>query len=66
MKSLFVSNVVKIKEQYYVVRFIVEKTENGNTEFELSVLTYNGDIEEIKASSELKELMDRIKKFKDR
>lgn len=44
----------------------MEKTENGNTEFELSVLTYNGDIEEIKASSELKELMDRIKKFKDR
>jgi len=44
------------KEQYFDARFLIEETDSGSTEFEFSILTYNGDIERIKKSSEFKEL----------
>ena len=48
------------KEQYYDARLIIKETNNVRIEFEFSILTYNGDIERIKASPEFRELFDRI------
>ena len=52
------------REQYCVARFLVEETGNDCTAFEFTVLTYQGNIEQIKESAAFKQLFDRIQRTK--
>ncbi len=50
-------------EQCYDARFLLKKTDTGNTVFSLMVYTPNNDIEEIKASENFKKLLNGIQKI---
>lgn len=49
--------------QSYKVRFLLDKTDEGSTEFAISVNTDNLDIDKIKASPIFKRLLDGIRKI---
>ena len=50
------------REQYFEARFLIDKTEDGDTEFVFVLWTENNDIEDIKASPDFKKLLNGIRK----
>ena len=50
------------REQYFEARFLIDKTEGGDTEFVFVLWTENNDIEDIKASPDFKKLLNGIRK----